>query len=390
MSSQEARPDKPAAHEQKPLIAALVPYPVYPAKMGGQKGIALFYQYLSERLPVTVISTRNNAFPQNSPIRFEPMLGNSRWRYLNPAYFFRLRKWLIREKITHLVLEHPYYGWLGTLISLTTKIKLVVHSHNIEGLRFKSTGKWWWGILWHYEKWTHRMAGHSFFVTDEDRDYAIRFFKLSGKRTHCITYGIDIHQPPAATDRLMARKILEQRHGIDPDERILLFNGTLSYGPNRDALRHIIQDIAPLLSDNGLRYRVLVCGKDLPAEFLQHAKGDKLADRISYAGFVEDINTYFLGSDIFLNPVNDGGGIKTKLVEALGLNLSVVSTRNGAIGVPQSLVNQKMKLVDNNDWEAFCKAICQSNPAENTPAVFYNHFYWGNIADKAADILRNK
>lgn len=390
MSSQEARSDNREAHTREPFIAALVPYQVYPAKMGGQKGIALFYQYLSERLPVTVISTRNNAFPANSAIRFKPMLGNSRWRYLNPVYFFRLRKWLLREKATHLVIEHPYYGWLGAMIRLTTKITLIVHSHNIEGLRFKSTGKWWWGILWHYEKWTHRMADHSFFVTDEDRDYAIRFFRLSGKRTHCITYGIDMHENPALADRLMARKILKQRHGIQSDERILLFNGTLSYGPNSDALRQIINEISPLLSKNGFRYRILVCGKDLPAEFLQQAGSGELAERVTYAGFVDDINTYFMGSDIFLNPVNDGGGIKTKLVEALGLNLSVVSTRNGAIGVPQQLTNQKMKLVDNNDWDAFCKAIRQADPAENTPPVFYNHFYWGNIADKAADILRNK
>jgi hypothetical protein len=53
---------------------------------------------------------------------------------------------------------------------------------------------------------------------------------------------------------------------------------------------------------------------------------------IIYAGFVDDISIYFKGADVFINPVSYGGGIKTKLVEALGYNLNAVSTSNGAIG----------------------------------------------------------
>ena len=61
-------------------IAALVPYTVYPAKMGGQKGIALFYQYLSEKLAVTIISTRDNEFPAKTPAQYLDILGTSKYR----------------------------------------------------------------------------------------------------------------------------------------------------------------------------------------------------------------------------------------------------------------------------------------------------------------------
>ncbi len=37
----------------------------------------------------------------------------------------------------------------------------------------------------------------------------------------------------------------------------------------------------------------------------------------------------------------DGGGIKTKLVEALGYNMNVVTTTSGAIGVPLSITGEK-------------------------------------------------
>ncbi|MBK7558780.1 MAG: glycosyltransferase [Chitinophagaceae bacterium] len=76
-----------------------------------------------------------------------------------------------------------------------------------------------------------------------------------------------------------------------------------------------------------------------------------------YAGFVEDINLYFKGCDIFINPVVNGGGIKTKLVEALGYDLSVTSTKTGAIGIPVEMTGNKMKISEDNDWKAFTLTI---------------------------------
>ena len=64
-------------------IAAIVPYRVYPAKMGGQKGIACFYEYLNELLPVTMITTKQEGFKG----KLLPVLGDSRMRYINPALY---------------------------------------------------------------------------------------------------------------------------------------------------------------------------------------------------------------------------------------------------------------------------------------------------------------
>jgi len=35
----------------------------------------------------------------------------------------------------------------------------------------------------------------------------------------------------------------------------------------------------------------------------------------------------------------------------------------------------------------FATAILQVNTEENTPAVFFDHFYWGNIAAKAQLVI---
>ncbi len=109
---------------------------------------------------------------------------------------------------------------------------------------------------------------------------------------------------------------------------------------------------------------------------------------IIYAGFVDDIILYFKAADVFINPVNDGGGIKTKLVEALGYNLNAVSTTNGAIGIDAKICNGKLLLCENEDWQGFVNKMLQAITINDTmQQEFYDKFFWGNIAKNAAEII---
>lgn len=364
-------------------VLSIVSYQFLPPKMGGQKGIALFNSYLSKHVALTCLTTQSND-PSFAPeYEVQNILSNSFTRYFNPFIFFTARKIIKNKKITHLIIEHPYYGWLGILLKLFCNVKLIVHSHNIEALRFKSMNKWWWGVLWNYEKLTYRLANTCFFITDEDKQYAITKFKIAPAKSTTITYGFDLNAPPTITEKQSARSFLEKEYNIAPDEKILFFNGTLEYKPNLDAVLAIAEKINPtLLVTPGFKYKIIICGKNLPIEL---NKLSAYKDRhIIYAGFVDDITIYFKGVDIFINPVIDGGGIKTKLVEALGYNLDVISTVSGAIGVPTSITNNKLKIVADADWGNFAKEIIHAKTDKIIPEDFYQYFYWGNIAEKAA------
>jgi glycosyltransferase involved in cell wall biosynthesis len=147
----------------------------------------------------------------------------------------------------------------------------------------------------------------------------------------------------------------------------------------------ILQQINPRLEKEKIGYKIIICGKNLPANY--NELKDFTSQNIIYAGFVDDINLYFKGADIFINPVTDGGGIKTKLVEALSYGLSVVSTVSGAIGIPSSEASNKMLQVKDGNWDDFTEAIVKIDPAEKTPTAFFDHFYWGNIAERVRSIL---
>jgi glycosyltransferase involved in cell wall biosynthesis len=368
-------------------VLSIVSYKFLPPDMGGQKGIAFFNRYLSRLVKLSCVTIEDNRELDTEGYPIKNILSNSKSRYFNPFYFFTISRIIRKEKITHLIIEHPYYGWLGILLKWFCKVKLIVHSHNIEALRFKSMGKWWCGILWHYEKLTHAKADHNFFIQDNDRNYAIENFKLTPGQCTTITYGFELSQPPTPADKRSARDQICKTHGISETDRILLFNGTLGYKPNLDALNNILKKINPLLlNEVDLHYKIIICGNKLPAD--RNGLINYKDQNIIYAGFVDDINLYFKGCDIFINPVIDGGGIKTKVVEALGNDLSVISTQSGAIGIPSEITGHKMYLVENNDWTGFSNFIKTINPAETIPIIYFDHFYWGKIAEKAAASLK--
>ena len=370
-------------------ILSLVPYKFLPPDMGGQKGIAFFNRYLSKITNLLCVTTEENNNNHSEGYAIKNILSNSKLRYFNPFYFFTVSRIIREEKITHLIIEHPYYGWLGILLKWFCKVKLIVHSHNIESHRFKSMGRWWWGILWHYEKFTHKNANHSFFIQDDDRNYAIENFKLSPQDCTTITYGFELSHAPLAEDKILARELICKKHNIPVTEKILLFNGTLGYKPNLDALNNILEKINPLLSaTENFKYKIIICGNKLPAAY-KGLIGYKEVN-IIYAGFVDDINLYFKGADIFINPVIEGGGIKTKVVEALGYNLSVISTRSGAIGIPEDITGQKLVIVDNNNWENFANHVLSVKTDAQIPADFFKHFYWGFIAEKALQAIEQE
>ncbi|MFY7900655.1 MAG: glycosyltransferase family 4 protein, partial [Chitinophagaceae bacterium] len=207
-------------------------------------------------------------------------------------------------------------------------------------------------------------------------------------KCHVITFGVP--QSTVPSDKAVAAKLIREKHQIPENDVIILFNGLLSYHPNTEGVRAIVEKINPiLLKETSLNYKIVICGRGLPESFHQLTK--YAHENIVYAGFVENIELYFKAADIFINPVITGGGIKTKLVEALSFNTTVISTVSGALGFDKLTVGNKLTTIKDEDWVTFANAIREKiiEPL-NTPTSFYDYYYWGNITQKALQIIERK
>lgn len=342
---------------------------------------------LQKYAAVYCITVKENAALEKESITVQPVLGSmqSKLRYINPGLYFSIKNYCKQNGIKHIIIEHPYYGWLGYLLKKFAGLRYIIRSHNIEGERFRSLKKWWWRIMFGYEKMVHRYADLNFFITEEDKTQAIAHFKLDEKKCFVSPYGIE-GLYPANEKKLAAKQQVMTWLGIAAQPKLLLFNGALDYAPNRDALDKILYQINPLLKATLHQpYKIIICGKGLDAKY--DGLKDFLKDDIIYAGFVPDIELYFLAADVFINPITSGGGIKTKLVEALAANTPAVSFKAGAQGVPTAVTGNSLYVVSDNDYTAFANAIVNvvNNAPTKIPQAFYNYFSWDAIAKNAVD-----
>lgn len=369
---------------KKVNVVSIIPYKIFPAKLGGEKGIAVFNEYLAKQVHLVAISTKNNDPAYAKGYRLYNILSNSRTRYINVFLYFTIRKMLKKEQATHLLIEHPYFGWLAWLIKRTMKVTWVVHSHNIEYMRSKSIGRWWWKALKWYEGWVYRNADTIFFISEDDLEFAVEELGVDRLKSMPVTYGIE--QSALPLDMEKSRKKVEATHNIAPEVKILLFNGALYHHTNYDALRVILDQINPYLLTQSLNYKILVCGKGLP-DFFNELR-DYRDKHVIYAGFVDDISDYFKAADIFLNPILSGGGVKTKAIEALAMDCTVISTPLGAMGIKEEVCGDKLKIVNEGQWQEFGdQVILSMQENAQIPKSFFEYYYWEKIIGRVVSQL---
>jgi glycosyltransferase involved in cell wall biosynthesis len=367
-------------------VLAIAPYPYLPYFSGGQKFIAKFFEYLGKETQLTVISTANDwalAKTYSGITLLKPGFS----RYVDLSLVNKISALILKEKFDIIVWEHPYYAWLAFKIREKTGIKTFIHTHNIEYKRFKTTGRWWWPILKLYEKYCFKKADGIFFITPDDKNFAINHWKIASKKCYDLPYGIEIKNYPS--DRESCKALIRTRHGINENEKIIFFNGLLDYKPNLDALKIILDTINPqLMQQASFPYKIIICGNRLTAEM--NDLKSYANKNIIYAGYTNEIDLYYKASDIFLNPVQSGGGIKTKMVESIAYGTPVVSTETGAAGINQSVCGNKLIVVPDNNWNEFTSAILSHiNDSTETPAAYYEYYYWGGIAKNTIKTLLN-
>ena len=160
-------------------IVSVISFPFLPATTGGEICTAGLLNELSKNNEVTAFTVE----PYNSG--YEHQTGNTEMvyampfkasRYYNFGLIGKLKKLLKQKRADWILFEQPWFGWLIVWLRFTTKNKIAIRSHNIEYLRFKSMGKWFWQMLYMYEKFAYKSAHLVFFLSETDRQKAIYEF----------------------------------------------------------------------------------------------------------------------------------------------------------------------------------------------------------------------
>lgn len=357
-------------------VLALVSFNIYPARMGGQKGVAKFYEHLSNYTPVHLFTT-GEASPAGakSLVQLYP-------NKLMPLNLFKRRAMLkeaFRLSPDVVIAEHSYTGWLAKRLASRLGIPFILHSHNLEYKRFRLMGRGWWPLFMRYEARISRQAHYNFFISEEDRQEAIRDFHINAANSTVITYGVD--QP-----RMLSMDRAREALKLPADQYAYLFNGTLDYEPNVKAVEVIIQELIPRLRKQQHNFRVIITGNRVTPE-LEAAM--KAVPELDFRGFVDDINLYYDAADLFLNPVANDSGVKTKLIESIARGCPAVSLSSGANGIRKEVCGPLLQISPDGDWDQFSQQILWQQPgqAHQTPDGFLEYYGWDAIVRRAYDVI---
>lgn len=129
----------------------------------------------------------------------------------------------------------------------------------------------------------------------------------------------------------------------------LVFVGNMSYAPNVDSAKHIVENILPLVWKIRPETRLLIAGSNPSSEVKKLA-----SDRVEISGWIEDIRDAYQDAKIFLAPMRIGSGLQNKLLEAMSMKIPCITS---------PLANKSLKATCNEH------AIICSSPEEYATAI---------------------
>jgi glycosyltransferase involved in cell wall biosynthesis len=109
-----------------------------------------------------------------------------------------------------------------------------------------------------------------------------------------------------------------------PGDRRIVFIGTLTYPPNLEAARWLVNEVSPLIARPHRIDLVGLAGRKVRA---------LASDHVVVHGAVPDVWPYYRDAGVVVAPLLSGSGTRIKIMEAFAHRRPVVSTTKGAEGI---------------------------------------------------------
>lgn len=136
----------------------------------------------------------------------------------------------------------------------------------------------------------------------------------------------------------------------------IVFCGNMSYAPNVDAARYLVEEVMPLVWEKCPFATVLLAGVDPKPAVRALASKALFPEKVTISGHLPDIRTAYASADLFVAPMRIGSGLQNKLLEAMSMQLPCVTTSlaNAALGATSG---DQLFVGDNKEELAHCISL---------------------------------
>lgn len=162
---------------------------------------------------------------------------------------------------------------------------------------------------------------------------------------------------------------LQPQPSVQPHRLFSL--ASMNWKPNEEGIRWFVRESWPLIRQRHPNAEFRIAGRHTPPHFLAPLPGG-----IRIVGEVEDSEAFMRESGILVVPLLSGSGIRIKILEAMSLGVTIISTSIGAEGIPAT---HKENILIADTPQAFADAVsfCIRYPEECR-----------RIGERAADFVR--
>lgn len=121
-----------------------------------------------------------------------------------------------------------------------------------------------------------------------------------------------------------------KRSAANPESDTIVFSGVMSYPPNVDAAVFLIDRIAPLVRTAIPNLQVLIVGRDPSPRIIQAARR---YNGVRVTGMVDDVRPHLERGTVFVGALRFASGVQNKILEAMAMEIPVVTTPVVAAGL---------------------------------------------------------
>ncbi|MBQ9417103.1 MAG: glycosyltransferase [Bacteroidales bacterium] len=267
-------------------------------------------------------------------------------RYVSQAFGQKLKEILQNEPFDVVHIESLFLLPYIPLIRHFSDAPVVLRAHNVEHLIWQrmaahTSNRWRRGLLKQdalalraYELEHINDCDGVACITREDAD----FFRSHGCRRpiEVVPIGVEVNDSPS-------KKV---------DNRTLYHIGAMDWKPNQEAVDWLLKEVWPTIHRAVPQAKLHLAGRKMPAEMMQ-----KDAEGVEMHGEVADAKEFIADKHINIVPLLSGSGMRVKIIEAMAMGKTVISTSIGAQGIDY-VHGENILIANTPDEFASCVRRC--------------------------------
>jgi len=169
----------------------------------------------------------------------------------------------------------------------------------------------------------------------------------------------------------------------------MVFTGMMAYVPNHDGINYFLDEIFPLILKDIPGAKIYIVGSRPPKSLVKRS-----SKNIIITGYVPDVRTYVWRASLYIVPLRMGGGTRLKVLEALAMKKTVVSTTIGCEGIdvadnesvliaddPKEFANKSVRMLKNPDL-----GIHLATRGSN---IIHSKYSWEIVSRKLEQAIQN-